>query len=286
MVKLFHHYETQSNRIFLLVEHVNGDRLVAHVSSIRSCYLKVAKGVVVDRAMSQADKAVEKIIDKVPVSSNTSQEGDENDRHIENLLEQLTSIVPPSNPVTASLSTISADSEEDEEDKISVLRNHLKQNSEDDLEEDELDYLKKQLAELAPVKSEHKIDEVERHETKEDSEGGAEDDSCPDVMSTPCEDASEDEEDTVLSDLRKQLLEFTTMPVVNDESSYSEIEESKSAVQNTADVSTSVEDTTDPKLDTGSVSKLDSDDVCSAEKEDLIKICDPNLSSNNIRVFL
>ena len=35
MVNLLHHYETQSNRIFLLLEHVSGGQLVEHVQSIR-----------------------------------------------------------------------------------------------------------------------------------------------------------------------------------------------------------------------------------------------------------
>ncbi len=38
MVNLLHHYETQSNRIFLLLEHVSGGQLVGHVESIRNRY--------------------------------------------------------------------------------------------------------------------------------------------------------------------------------------------------------------------------------------------------------
>ena len=36
MVNLLHHYETQSNRIFLLLEHISGGQLVEHVQSIRN----------------------------------------------------------------------------------------------------------------------------------------------------------------------------------------------------------------------------------------------------------
>ena len=286
MVKLFHHYETQTNRIFLLLEHVNGGKLVGHVSSIRSC---CSKGLTVEADKNQVvgkipemTQAVEQISDKTcghteaPVCSTSvaksSQECDENDEHIENLLEQLTSIVPPTNPVTASLSTVSADSEEEEEDKRSKICNQK-----DDVEEfDELDHLKKQLAELVPGRSENGRDEGEM--TTEDSRSDVATEGSPlhnedglDVINTPHDDASDnnsEEEDSTLSELRKHLVEFTTMPIVNDVSSNLE------SVQ-----------TTDSKIDNGNgievgalVPTLDSDGACGTEKsvkKDLIENASP-----------
>lgn len=137
MVNLLHHYETQSNRIFLLLEYISGGRLVQHVQSIRHPSLSKKKQAALeatkrvpattphDRIVVGGERSTEtpeavSTNDKTPPTLDKANEDDE-----EMLLAQLSQLnPPPSHPVMSLSSYTSSDSESqgiNDEDSLTRL---------------------------------------------------------------------------------------------------------------------------------------------------------------------
>ena len=147
MVKLLHHYETQSNRIFLLLEQVKSSQLVDHVQSIREHRLqrkrkkrrKNEKSPQQETTIETTETASEPTIESSSIQDTAGDSGlviqetaasnEDNDQYMESLLKQLTSLSPPtSNLPTSSISTIggqSEASEEEEDDELAMLRKEI-----------------------------------------------------------------------------------------------------------------------------------------------------------------
>ena len=181
MVKLLHHYETQSNRIFLLLEHVQGGQLLHHLQSIREQHRNVLKGK--KQKKKKAKKQTEEQLQVEDLVTNSTavnrvvigkeiNEGREEqrgglggedtnistspaplpkstvseDQYMESLLAQLTGLDPPSHPVITSLNSVGTESEgtttgSDEEDSLTKLRRILLEDTAMKKEEEERDTL-------------------------------------------------------------------------------------------------------------------------------------------------
>ena len=121
MVQLLHHYETQTNRIFLLLEYVKGSRLVDHVFSLRHLHKKneVPSETVpdVERTITEAEKSTDLVVDREnsedsisktlaalevvtmePIGSDAG-EDEEDEPSMDRMLEELMSIETPTNRV-------------------------------------------------------------------------------------------------------------------------------------------------------------------------------------------
>ena len=122
MVQLLHHYETQTNRIFLLLEHIHSGRLIDHVLSLRQVHKKNTtpstdqgktpqagreekkenKNVSYDREDSEElltkKLASLEVVTSEPIASDTGEE-EEDDPNMDKMLEELMSIDTPTNRV-------------------------------------------------------------------------------------------------------------------------------------------------------------------------------------------
>ena len=159
MVRLLHHYETSNQRIFLLLEHVKGGRLVDFVCGKREQWQRLKEAALnpspltLVRQKSAADGSGFGMKTKVesgmgirhsPESRNTEQDKDlsnsseqDDDDEMDRMLSELSSIVPPSEPpVTSSLGSTAADEEEystgseagaDSLDRLALMRKRLEE---------------------------------------------------------------------------------------------------------------------------------------------------------------
>lgn len=163
MVRLLHHYEASSNRIFLLLEHVKGGRLIDFVNTKREQWQKLKEAALnppvstLLKQRSTADneeqrtesksteegsyraqidsedslKALNSLSSPLSESPGASSEPDE----IERMLSELTAIVPPSDlPVTSSMGSVDkgeggVDSSEasDSLDSLALMRRRLQE---------------------------------------------------------------------------------------------------------------------------------------------------------------
>ena len=154
MVRLLHHYES-TNKIFLLLEHVKGGRLIDFVSTKREQWLKLRQAAMNpppstrlrQRAASSCRQesrspentkpdesltATERLTS--PVSGESSS-GQDQDQEMERMLSELTSIVPPSDlPVTESLGSeggLSGSDATDSIDRLALMRKQLEETLEE-----------------------------------------------------------------------------------------------------------------------------------------------------------
>lgn len=262
MVKLLHHYETQSNRIFLLLEHVQGGRLVDHVQSIRDHKLNKKKRkekrkkskketskkqnkntttvvpemmrvVIGGESKGDEEQRLEgdgegetedaTLVDDTNQTTSTGNEDD--DKYMENLLEELTNLAPPTSlPVTSSLGGVSTDSQTDSqfgEDELDELRKQLedqeiKEEEEDEEERDILSELRKQLMELTsdPANQGDQANlekQLEEELSKEKTVLELEEELDDELEEAIEETVEELQDDTNLMELERQLMAFTTM---------------------------------------------------------------------------
>lgn len=212
MVKLLHHYETQSNRIFLLLEHVKNGRLIDHIQSIRHHQLRQPKrkrrnkeeisfdrvviGQETSSSSTNASPTDANHTDANPTNANPTDANpsnashtDEQESYIEHLLEQLTTITPPTIiPMTSSIGG----------------SEHTEVQSEEGSEDDLLDRLRRQVEELDTSQSR---ENEEGEETTSDNE----------MMKLLESNMKEDEEQLI--DLEKQLIAFTSSSLQDDRES-------------------------------------------------------------------
>ena len=153
MVQLLHHYETSNHRIFLLLEHVKGGRLVDFVQAKRDQWQRLKEAVenpqpsnlLVTRLASMDTKSqtvheqsalptdaaghVGLPASEPPLNSESPGEGESADQEMERMLSELTSIVPPSDaPLTGSLASEGTDSEAtDSIDRLTLMRRRLEE---------------------------------------------------------------------------------------------------------------------------------------------------------------
>ena len=153
MVQLLHHYETSNHRIFLLLEHVKGGRLVDFVQAKRDQWQRLKEAVenpqpsnlLVTRLASMDTKSqtvheqsaipmdaagrVDLPASEPPLLSESPGEGESGDQEMERMLSELTSIVPPSDaPLTGSLASEGTDSEAtDSIDRLTLMRRRLEE---------------------------------------------------------------------------------------------------------------------------------------------------------------
>ena len=153
MVQLLHHYETSNHRIFLLLEHVKGGRLVDFVQAKRDQWQRLKEAVenpqpsnlLVTRLASMDTKSqtvheqsalptdaaghVGLPASEPPLNSESPGEGESADQEMERMLSELTSIVPPSDaPLTGSLASEGTDSETtDSIDRLTLMRRRLEE---------------------------------------------------------------------------------------------------------------------------------------------------------------
>ena len=124
MVQLLHHYETQTNRIFLLLEHIHSGRLIDHVLSLRQVHKKnttppidQGKTPQAEREEKEENKDVSydredseelltkklaslEVVTSEPIASDTGEEEEEGgDPNMDKMLEELMSIDTPTNRV-------------------------------------------------------------------------------------------------------------------------------------------------------------------------------------------
>lgn len=166
MVNLLHHYETQSNRIFLLLEHVSGGQLLKHVHSIRHPSSTKGKQAAKEEPTKREPTIPHNRIviggentdhqtpptgnQAPPTVSKSTDEGDE-----DLLLAQLSELDPPStHPVMASLTSFtSSDSESQgmtDEDSLTRLARIVREDAvmhEEEQQRDKLSELRRQLME-------------------------------------------------------------------------------------------------------------------------------------------
>ena len=176
MVNLLHHYETQSNRIFLLLEHISGGQLIQHVQSIRNPSKKRQRRkkakketenerirMVVGGEIPSTKEGNERVLPSSSAEGHTpsSAEGHAHksplDEEDDLVLAKLRSLEPPpSHPVLSSLTSISSDSTNDE-DSLTRLARIVKEDAEmakineeegsDECKDDRLIDLRRQLME-------------------------------------------------------------------------------------------------------------------------------------------
>lgn len=152
MVQLLHHYETSNHRIFLLLEHVKGGRLVDFVQTKREQWQRLREAVenpqpsnlLVTRLASMDTKSQTvheqstipmNVAGRVGLPASESpllpeSPGEESaDQEMERMLGELTSIVPPSDvPLTGSLASEGTDSEAtDSIDRLTLMRKRLEE---------------------------------------------------------------------------------------------------------------------------------------------------------------
>ena len=151
MVQLLHHYETSNHRIFLLLEHVKGGRLVDFVQTKREQWQRLREAVenpqpsnlLVTRLASMDTKS-QTVREQSTIPTNVAgrvglpasesplpeSPGEESaDQEMERMLGELTSIVPPSDvPLTGSLASEGTDSEAtDSIDRLTLMRKRLEE---------------------------------------------------------------------------------------------------------------------------------------------------------------
>lgn len=263
MVKLLHHYETQSSRIFLLLQHVQGGRLVDHVQSIRDHKLnkkkrKEKRKKSKKETAEKQDKSTTSVVpemtrvviggesegeeeqrlegggegerEDVKLMDDTNQtistENEDDDKHMQNLLEELTNLAPPTSlPVTSSLGGVSTDSQTDSqfgENELDELRKQLedqeiKEEEEEEEEEgDILSELRKQLMELTSDSADQEGQanlekQLEEELAKEKTVLELEEELEDELEEAIEETVEELQDDTNLMELERQLMAFTTM---------------------------------------------------------------------------
>ena len=261
MVKLLHHYETQSSRIFLLLQHVQGGRLVDHVQSIRDHKLnkkkrKEKRKKSKKETAEKQDKSTTSVVpemtrvviggesegeeeqrlegggegerEDVKLMDDTNQtistENEDDDKHMQNLLEELTNLAPPTSlPVTSSLGGVSTDSQTDSqfgEDELDELRKQLEdqgiKEEEEEEEGDILSELRKQLMELTSDSADQEGQanlekQLEEELAKEKTVLELEEELEDELEEAIEETVEELQDDTNLMELERQLMAFTTM---------------------------------------------------------------------------
>ena len=166
MVRLLHHYETSSQRLFLLLEHVKGGSLIDFVQAKRAQWLRLKEAAMnpphstllkqrsattagdMDSNVNQSKTAHRKADDDLskggdnPVAPlSESQGGASETDEMERMLSELTSIIPPSDlPVTNSLgSNEGSDSDATNSlDNLAMMRQRLQETIEESSEEGEI----------------------------------------------------------------------------------------------------------------------------------------------------
>ena len=117
MVQLLHHYETQTNRIFLLLENVQGGLLVDHVLTLRQLHKKEAslasgaphkmkkeeegkrEGMTLQLQQDDSEDSLARKLEALEVvrADPIGGESSDDDPEMDRMLEELMTIEPPSN---------------------------------------------------------------------------------------------------------------------------------------------------------------------------------------------
>ena len=151
MVKLLHHYETPNHRIFLLLEHIKRGMLIDFVTTKREQWRQLRNSAANPPPSSSLlcnteeanllkeleEEASKEEVEEKEEEAEANEDDNEEDLEMEKMLSELTTIIPPNvNPLNMSLSSLSDDSDFEDEEK--------------DVENDSLDtlaLLKKRLEE-------------------------------------------------------------------------------------------------------------------------------------------
>ena len=167
MVRLLHHYEVSNQRIFLLLDHVRGGRLLDFVQAKREQWQRLKEAVenpqsssllvsrlksadaheqttsdnttaqltktrtiAPDRSLKSVGRGGELIASESPLSESPGEESA--DQEMERMLNELTSIVPPSDvPLTGSLASEGSGSDKtDSMDSLALMRRRLEETME------------------------------------------------------------------------------------------------------------------------------------------------------------